>query len=354
MSEARQTTSSLPAYALAACLAVVVLSSIPAFDEDGGRPFIMGLMYWPQHGGTTRPSDVHLALDRTLPHTNALVAQVPWSPTGPPIVEQQAWIASLAVDNNLTLGISLDWMEEDRTGHRDAAVCPWSFSEQDVRSAFLESITDVLAVSSPDYFVLGVEVNYLLIRDEREFEAFVEVYRLARRLIRSELPRCKVTVSFQYEVLVGHEAHNRSAPDLFGDDLDVLGISTYPLLGTPDPTLLAHDYYDGLSSYGKPIAVCEFGWPTLSTLQPSLAELHQSLYMDRALRDFARCDVELAVWTSSIDSGMGPVDKQPHEHMNGDPKWRWHLGLWTIDGRAKRAAQLWKEWLERPLSQRRQ
>lgn len=330
------------------CLAILgsLIAGGVIYGSNSQRSFAMGLIYWPAAGMSTSTQRVRVGVDRTVTGAEFLVAQVPWSPLRPSMDQESEWIASIARETQRQLVIAVEWLSPNRTQRLDADIRPWTFRTKATRDSFIESVQKTAIVCRPAYFILGVEVNYDLFIDREDFIAFVDVYRDARVRIQEVVPECKVSVTFQYELLTGRRpfvAGHRFVPRMFGDTLDVLGVSTYPSLWATDPAELPTNYYEELSEYGLPVAVFECGWPTPNSPPSRLDSVRQELYLERAMRDFDRLDVGIVVWGSALDTEIGPTDAIPFMNPHG-PDWRQHLGLWMVDGSPKQAAARWLSW----------
>jgi hypothetical protein len=299
-------------------------------DEPATRPFDMGTICWLPYGRVTPQPLIDRAVQLTLDASDHLLVQLPWSPEHQDLADQAAWIAGIARDNHRRLTIAVDWQEPRRQDVLGATTRPWRFADPAVRDAFLRSVAAAAERFHPDYFVLAVEVNYYARTHPGDFRAFVEVFRAARGRIRQSSPDTRVLVTFQYELLSGKDRSWKVAADVspvqaFGDDLDVVGIATYPHLAGIHGAELTSDYFSTLDKFGnRPWGIFETSWPTIG------GDAEQAEYLRRLLAVCRDRSAKVLIWTGTVDSaGTGWMD---------------HLGLFTSAGEPKRAVEEWKRW----------
>lgn len=132
-----------------------------------------------------------------------------------------------------------------------------SFSNPFVRIAFMHKALE-LAELKPDLLGLGTEVN-LLAENPKEFSAYASLVRDAARKIKKKYPAQKITVSFQWDVMISQK---KFAPlKAFKKVLDSYSFTTYPSVWQKVDNLPS-EYYSSIRKLlpSEPIGFSEVGW----------------------------------------------------------------------------------------------
>lgn len=298
------------------------------------RSFLMGTIFWPPDN--FNDSNIKKGIARTLESSDILTAQIPWEPADTQFIEKVQWIASLSREHHRKLIVNIDWLRDDRKGLRGAN---WNFGQEQVKEAYVRTATEVCRKYRPNYLNLGIEVNFHALGDPAGFRSFVDVYNKTKKIINDSFPEVKVAVTFQLELLFGLHSNWGKQKSLevlkaFGDNLDIVAISTYPHSNTKEFT---NRYYlnEVLKANKKPLGIFETGVPTnLYDEEKQKAYLQELLSY---LQDNKRC--ELLVWSATCDT----------EVSSGDSKWAHYLGLLNYDLQPKKAWMKWQEWYKLPL-----
>jgi hypothetical protein len=331
------------------CLGLIFFPPKISEGKDVSRSFEMGLIYWPPHDLKKHHKTVETGIDRTISYSDIMVAQIPWSAVDSNITKKSQWIASLARKHGRRLIIALDWLEPARKNLRDKKKSYWSFSDDKISQLFLSSVLSAARAHKPEYFLLGVEVNYLALNSPKEFRAFLTIFQKTRELIKRVSPKTLVSVSFQYELLIGSDLSRKPIETLevvnaFGKSLDIVGFSLYPHLTGLPPDSLGTQYLNKLRQINQPIGIFETAWPTDSKVGSKI----QKQYLQELLPQLNDIKTKLVVWTSSTDSPN--VQSRRDSASFGIPSWAYSLGLWTIYGEPKPAASIWTQWFQRLIS----
>lgn len=187
------------------------------------------------------------------------------------------WQRVLLDQHHLQTFIQMDPYKSRRGKIPDlpAAIRSHSFADPVLRAGFIADAKQRVEAYRPEYLCLAMEINAYYEQNPDDFEHFVSLFREARAAVKQLAPKTVVFVSFQYEQFLGrfggqaglakHEPHWELL-DRFGDDLDAIGISSYPL-ETLAPTRfgkpadLPDDYYRQIAQHTKkPIVFAELGW----------------------------------------------------------------------------------------------
>lgn len=222
------------------------------------------------------------------------------------------------------------------------------FLDNNLRESFLAYTAYVAKNYHPDYLALGVEINMLYERNEKQFEAFVSLYQEAYGVAKGASPKTKVFPTFQLEDLEGmfgdiHPPH-WEVIDFFRGKMDALAISTYPFLAQVRSAAdIRPDYYSQLREHWDgEIFISETGYasaPVEGQVNVGTEE-DQQAYLVRLLDEAEKNQFSMVVWFAALDpafasTGASSVFKD--------------IGLRKSDGSNKLAWGTWEEWARRPL-----
>lgn len=321
----------------------LVLSCSPGPEqapERGGRPFRMGLTYWPPAGEATSEAVVRRELPLLLQNTEVVHVQIPWCPARRR--GQADWLGLVARQAGHHLAISLDWLADHRTGLRCGGREEWTFADSAAAAAFEADAAWLAHRYRPEYLILGVEVDYYALAEPDDFRRFLTAYRRARDRVEKTLPTVRVGVSVQYE-----HAQGVSGPEgtllqgmgrAFDTMSDFIGLSVYPFMMGLEPEDVGTDYFEALTALDHPVLVTETAWPGMA------APEQQRTYAANLLEAARAAGLSLVVWTSAVDVEQAAVGADIAD-------WAHKVGLWDRDGRARPAHAVWRRWLEEPRSE---
>jgi hypothetical protein len=218
---------------------------------------------------------------------------------------------------------------------------------------------DVMAKygSRVKYLFIGNEVNSLYDAHPAEFDSFVAAYKDVYAFAKREFPAVKVFTTFQLERLLGRSHVSGLPPrdpqwgllEKFGDQFDLLGLTTYPYLEYTDPEKVPDDYFAQIARRtAKPLAITETAWMARETFGGRLKALsdqgytgsedEQARYIQRLTQLAAAVPVKFINWLHINDFA-------PWE--NGDVPANVGLAAFIStalkyhDGRQKAAWNLW-------------
>ncbi|OYU96171.1 MAG: hypothetical protein CFE21_07090 [Bacteroidetes bacterium B1(2017)] len=287
-----------------------------------------GALLWinEQHKDTA----IKNAVQHTLENSSIIIAQVHWSPHDSSFFDNVAWYFSLAKDHGKSFMIAVDWQKVDRSGTNGG----WSFENVATANLFKKDMIRLLNAYNPNYFNLGVEVNYYALTSSGGFKAFASVFREIKRELKKNKPELKVGLSYQLELLYGHhhgwnETNSLSTLDNLLGDIDYLGISTYPDMVSEQKksdVLFSTIYLDSISmKYSLPIGISE---TALSTKLYN--EEQRKSYVKTIFQKACDLNLKFVFWGSMIDG-------------NGDNVWSDKIGLLSSNGMPKNEFSLWKK-----------
>lgn len=264
-----------------------------------------------------------------------------------------AEVALLDQYKNLTRYYAIDptdgVVQRSRIANLPQGIDPQAgFLDNNLREAFLAYTAYVAKNYHPDYLALGVEINMLYERNQKQFDAFVSLYKEAYDVAKGASPKTKVFPTFQLEDLEGafgdiHPPH-WEVLDPFRGKMDALAISTYPFLAQVRSAAdIRPDYYSQLKEHWDgEIFISETAYasaPVEGQVNVGTEE-DQRAYLTRLLDEAETNGFSMVVWFAALDpafasTGASAVFKD--------------IGLRRSDGSNKLAWSTWEEWARRPL-----
>ncbi|MBI2662340.1 hypothetical protein HYX11_02690 [Candidatus Woesearchaeota archaeon] len=164
----------------------------------------------------------------------------------------------------------------------------------------------------PKYIGLGIEVNILYEKSEKDFNDFALFYNEVYDAVKEVSPETKVFTVFQMEKMKGMNG------GLFGGEnnpakgqwqlvnkfkLDLLVFTTYPNLIYKNPTEIPKDYYEEIKRYtDKPVAFTEIGWH--SAASPAgweSSESEQREFIENFFELTKGLNKEMVIWSFMYD-----------------------------------------------------
>lgn len=274
-------------------------------------------------------SAIKEAVRQTVENSSLIVAQVSWSPSNEDFENNIEWYHKLASDHGKSFMINLDWQENNRTGMRGGA----TFENHLVREQFLNDILNIASKYNPDYLTLGIEVNYYALTSTKGYEQFIQLFNKIKKSIKTNHPNIKVGLSFQLELLYGihtewNEENTIQALDAIVENLDYIGISTYPNFSRSlnGNSFYSLDYIDSISSsYNKPTGILETG-----ISEKKYDVLERKKYIDLVFQKYEGLNLKFLIWGSMIDG-------------NENLSWENEIGLLNFDGSKKPEFDTWQK-----------
>lgn len=269
------------------------------------------------------------AVRQTIENSSIIVAQVSWSPGNEDFFKNIEWYSKLASDHGKSFMINIDWQENNRSGMRDGE----TFENDQVRKQFNNDILNLTSKYNPDYLTLGVEVNYYALTSPEGYEQYVKLFNEIKNSVKSTHPNIKIGLSFQLELLYGihtewKEENTLQALDAIVENLDYIGISTYPNFSrsSNDNSFYSLNYIDSISSsYNLPTGILETG-----ISKSDYKEQERKKFIQLVFQKYEEANLKFLIWGSMIDGA---------EKSN----WENEIGLLNSDGSTKSEFQIWKK-----------
>lgn len=207
------------------------------------------------------------------------------------------------------------------------------------KQKYKDNIVQFAQKYSPQYLVIGVEVNILAAKSPQDFEDFVSFYNDVYDAIKAKSPDTKVFTNFNLEYMKGLQGglfgrtndaskSQWSLMDRFKSDM--ASFSTYPFLIYHSPSDIPSDYYSEISQHtSKPIAFTEIGWDSDASIKGwESSEENQAEFIKDFFSQTKEMDVKIAVWSFMYDQNVA----SPFNHLgiigsNGTKKLAWES--WT-------------------------
>lgn len=181
------------------------------------------------------------------------------------------------------------------------------FRDELVRQAYLGYVRYLAESYQPRYMALAVEVNLMARSNRENYDAFLATYETAYAAVKEASPSTAVFVTFQYEALKGLPPSGESGRigwEIFDDfqNLDLIGLGTYPGFSFNSQAEIPADYYDEVLSHTDlPVAIAEVGLNSSQQTPIQSDEEDQRQFLVRVLADADRLGFAFAVWYAPAD-----------------------------------------------------
>jgi hypothetical protein len=259
-----------------------------------------------------------------MPFTGELVGvYVDWAASD--LIESIRFVDQFAegVDPLVALGFNIEHVDEDY----------FSRNAEEIKN----TVHSVLKEFDLDYLAFGVEVNRLIPEVSQEaFLDFVSVYLQVYDLVKESSPDTKVFTIYQLEYLKGaaYLSGREFEPqwetlDLFGDKLDLLGLTVYPFLEYPSVGQIPEDYYAEVPlKIPLPIAITEMAWLSEDVLVVEGSEEDQVAYFLQLLEATQHWKLEMMLYSFLYEPrGVDLFESAALKTNQGDPKEIYHYWL---------------------------
>lgn len=239
---------------------------------------------------------------------------------------------------------------------------PWdtiSFNHPDVKQAYLNYCTRIMNYFNPDYFVIGIEVNLLMINASQLWNEYLELHKYVYQQLKTLAPKFPILVSFTgMDLVEGYTNANHSQQIQVLNDLtnytDICGISLYPYLtGFLCDTIPTDMFEKIFSNLTKPIAITETGYAADSitiyggTIVLNGSPKKQNQYITLMLNKAEEYDLKFVV-----NFVLRDYDKLWQEIGSPDDLlkvWK-DTGLYDENGNKRLAFQNWYYWFNKKVS----
>jgi hypothetical protein len=241
-----------------------------------------------------------------------------------------------------------------------ALPAPWNtyaLDHPNVKAAYLNYCRRAIDFFRPDYFVMGIEVNLLMVNARPDWPAFVELHRHVYAQLKAEYPSMPLFVSYTGMDLVSgwtsadHADQMTALADTIGYT-DWFGLSIHPqgsvfmLNRNPATVPSVADFRSLFALGGKPIAVCETSYPAEPfTAYGGLVATHgtpalQSLFFQNLLAAADQSDMKFIINFVLRDYDALWQDMGSPDDLN--LFWR-DTGFYDENGHARPVLTVWRE-----------
>ncbi len=245
---------------------------------------------------------------------------------------------------NFTPVIALSYFRETS---ENKTVPNLNLTDPEQREKAIRAAVNVAEKYHPPYLALGVEVNGYYTENPSDYSNYLSLYLESYNAVKRVSPDTLVFPIFQYERLRGgvfflgdnQDQSQWHLIEQFNDQLDLIGLTTYPFLLYDDPAELPANYYTEITKHAsKPIAFTEMGWPSdpLSVAPDNPhggSEEEQASFVQRFFELTKDLNLELVMW--SFPNDIDPNSNQAFTSVS----------LRYNDGRKKPALAIWRSWV---------
>jgi len=238
---------------------------------------------------------------------------------------------------------------------------PWdtiSFNHPDVKQAYFNYCVRIMDYFSPDFFVIGIEVNLPMVQAPSLWNEYLELHQHVYQQLKILDPDFPIFVSFTGMDLVdGYTNANHSQQMQVLNDIikftDYCGVSLYPYLTGFLCDTIPADMFDKIfSNFTKPIAICETGYAADSitvyggTIVLNGSPQKQNQYLTLMLNKAEENDLRFVVNFILRDyDALWQAIGSPDDIYK---VWK-DTGLYDENGDARLAYQNWYFWLNKQV-----
>ncbi len=348
-------------------------SSEPAFDcvdpdffAEHTRSFSMGFSTWPYAPSQAAVDNTYgfIAANADI-YSEHIDSNIPWDAwinDGPLPEAFTSDIRGRAekriAGTPLTVSVSLlNNLRTDLASDYDGSTPAYnSIADPHIESAYVEHLVYIVGQLNPDYLIMAIEVDELLIHDPQKWEQYKELMQNVRDRITSVFPSLPVSESVTL--------HNYFQPDVsdpvgfineitaYINDLEFASISFYPFFKGLNNASGFQEAFDFLHErVNVPIAFAETSHlsedldiPGLSLFIPGNA-CEQNSYMEILLENAQQRNYEYIIWWAHRDYNE-LWDTFPPEVKDLGEIWISN-GIRNEDGAEKPSFLTWTKTLER-------
>jgi len=236
---------------------------------------------------------------------------------------------------------------------------PWdtiSFNHPDVKQAYLNYCQRIMNYFNPDFFVIGIEVNLLMIQAPSLWNEYLELHKYVYQQLKTLDPQFPILVSFTgMDLVEGYTNANHSDQMQVLNDMmnytDYCGVSLYPYLTGFVCDTIPTDMFDKIFSYlPKPKAICETGYAadSITVYGGSIilngSPMKQNQYITLMLNKAEEYDLKFVVNFVLRDyDALWEAIGSPDDLLK---VWK-DTGLYDEDGNARVVFQNWYYWLNK-------
>ncbi|MFZ6051814.1 hypothetical protein [Halocola ammonii] len=337
-----------------------------ALDEIENRNFGMGFTTWPYEATQERVEDTYDFLGNNGSiYYEHLDNRIPWdafiNDTSLPeayVNDVQGRVNNAPADLDFLLSVSIlnngrTDLIEDYSGNIPVYE---NLNDPEIAEAYTEHLTYLINQLDPDYLVMSLESNELLINSPEKWESYKLLMAEIRTEINTQFPGLPVSESMTL--------HNWLSPDIDEPQTYINEISDY--VTNFDFTAVSfYPYFKGLSSEAEfqtafdflhsqtssPIAFVETAHLAENLVVENLNlsiesdECEQNDYLETLLLNAQEQDYEFVIWWAHRDFDA-LWETLPSESQDLAKIWR-DTGLLDEDGNERPAIVTWREMLEK-------
>ena len=305
-----------------------VVKKVLLYHSLISRPYSLGVVPLPENWTSEKIAEAYSVASETG-DVVSLSQKLGWNSNDK--VEDYQNDVNLARSNNLKVFVSIDVLTDDRTGigNLPAGWESRNFSDNELRTAFIDEAKAVASTYSPDYLMLGIEINGYKLSEAADYSNFVTLYNETYDEIKSISQEIKVGITFQYETIITNVQWDIISG--YVGKADMICFTTYPIIAGYSNLLdLPENYYTPLKNYESTadIVFSEVGWTGGDTVS---TESEQAEFIDKFFELTDDIDKIIIIWSLLHDWPGGGVFEK--------------MGLIDNTGRKKSSYIKWLEYV---------
>lgn len=292
------------------------------FDRESSRNFKMGFTSWPYAPTAASVENTYNFLSRHADvYSEHIDSNIPWD----------AWINDLPLPDaftadilgrasrrlpGTTLNLSVSLLNNDRDDLAfdfDGSVPAYaSLDDTEIEEAYIKHLEYITTQLNPDYLIMAIEVNELLIHTPEKWVAYKSLMSRVRSSIQERFPEVRLSESITLHNLyqpgvADPDNYIREVVD-YANGLDLVAISFYPFFKGLKTKGEFQDAFDFLhEQIDRPIVFAETGHLSEDLNVPGLDlfipgdENEQRIYLETLLENAQEQEYEYAIWWTHRD-----------------------------------------------------
>ena len=228
--------------------------------------------------------------------------------------------------------------------------------DSDIINAYTHYVSKLITIFNPDYVVLAMEVNDLLINAPEKWEEYKILISGIRENIQKSFPNLPLSESVSLHNWVTHYKQNEHevVEEIanYVNKNDFISISFYPFFKYMNTTSEFSEAFTFLQKKSKkPIAIVETNYITETLELPSYNitipanETEQYLYLKTLLNTAQKDNYLCVIWWAHRDYD-NMMSYYPYDLQELASIWL-RSGLLTKDGKKREVFYLWEKWLKK-------
>ena len=331
------------------------------FSEYSSRSFKMGFSTWAYAKRVEAVDSTYLFIRQNSDiYSEHIDNNIPWNswindlPLPAEFTNEiAARVSRRIVDKKLTVSVSLlNTSRNELAPDFDGSVPEYSaLNDVEIADAYFKHLRYIVTQLNPDYLIIAIEVNELLINAPDKWEDFKLLMANVKARIRQEYPALQISESITLHNLYHPDVAN---PEDYIDEVvnyvntnDFVSISFYPYFKALSTKAGFQDAFDFLHDrIDKPIAIAETGHLSENLKVDSYAihisgnQCEQNEYLEVLLSNAQNQKYEYVIWWTHRDYNELWAEF-PIEVRDIGKLWL-STGLMNEDGIEKKAYSTWK------------